>query len=197
MLAGLLLAAPVFVMAVGPGFGTFGREKRPPPQPYTEQVAMPGKPPQQSREIVGAWELQYELDDAPLEDGRTELLVHLIVDLREDGSYMLHYSGRWGGIAGFGARGIVVNEQGSWSLSTDVLLLEPARTGRSEVHDQTAVNQKTIANENHVLIVSRDGKYLHAAGRCAKFQIDPICRTAPNIWYTMRAELGRRWLQRS
>lgn len=195
MFAGLLLAVPVIVMAVGPGFGTFGREKRPPPQPFTDLVVMPGMPPMLPKEVFGAWELQYQLDDAQLEDGRTELLVHLMIDLHEGGSYQLHYSARWGGIVGLGTRGIVVNEQGSWSLSTEVLLLEPSSTGRSEVHDQFVLNQKTIANENHVLIVSRDGKYLHAAGRCAKFQIDPICRTATNIWFTMRAELRTRLLK--
>lgn len=191
-----MVAAMLLVTALGPAFGTFGRENRPPPQPYTELVVMPGKPPIMDKELIGAWELVYRLDDAPLEDGRAELLVHLFLDLREDGSYELNYSARWGGIAGYGARAVTVSEQGSFSRSGEVLLLDPFRTVRSEIQAQVLVSQTPIPDENHVLIVRRDGKYLHVAGRCAKYQIDPICQVTPTIWYSMRSELGRRWLQR-
>jgi hypothetical protein len=191
-----MVAALLLVAGLGPAFGTFGRENRPPPQPYTELVVLPGKPPIMDKELFGAWELTYRLDDAQLEDGRAELLVVLFVNLHEDGSYELDYSARWGGIAGYGARALTVSEQGSFSRSGEVLLLDPSRTIRSEIQAQVMVSQTPIPDENHVLITSRDGKYLHVAGRCAKYQIDPICKATPNIWYSMRSELGRRWLQR-
>jgi hypothetical protein len=191
MVAAMLLAA-----GLGPAFGTFGREDRPPPQPYTELVVLPGKAPILVQELIGGWELVYRLDDAQLEDGRTELSVNLFLQLREDGSYELNYSARWGGIAGYGARMLTVSEEGSFSRSGEVLLLDPARTVRAEIQAQVLVSQTPIPDENHVLIVRRDGKYLHVAGRCARYQIDPICRTTPAIWYSMRSELGRRWLQR-
>ncbi len=191
MVAALLLAA-----GLGPAFGTFGRESRPPPQPYTELVVLPGKPPVMDKELIGAWELVYRLDEGPLEDGRAELRVNLFLDLHEDGSDELNYSARWGGIAGYGARALTVSEQGSFSRSGEVLLLEPARTVRAEIQAQVLVSQAPIPDENHVLIMRRDGKYLHVAGRCARYQIDPICRTTPTIRYSMRSELGRRWLQR-
>ncbi len=157
---------------------------------------LPGKPPIMDKELVGAWELVYRLDDAQLEDGRAELLVNLFIDLREDGSYELNYSARWGGIAGYGARALTVSEQGTYSRSGEVLLLDPSRTVRSEIQAQVVVSQTPIPDENHVLIIRRDGKYLHVAGRCAGYQIDPICRVTPAIWYSMRSELGARWLQR-
>jgi hypothetical protein len=191
-----MIAAMLLVIALGPAFGTFGREKRPPPQPYTELVVLPGKPPIMDKELIGAWELVYRLDDAQLEDGRAELSVHLFLHLHEDGSYELNYSARWGGIAGYGARTLTVSEEGSFSRSGEVLLLEPARTVRAEIQAQVLVSQAPIPDENHVWIVRRDGKYLHVAGRCATYQIDPICRVTPTIWYSMRSELGRRWLQR-
>jgi hypothetical protein len=190
------MVAVLLVAAMGPAFGTFGRENRPPPQPYTELVVMPGKPPIMDKELIGAWELTYRLDDAQLEDGRAALMVILVVNLHEDGSYELDYSARWGGIAGYGARALTVSEQGTFSRSGEVLLLEPARTVRSEIQAQVLVSQAPIADENHVLITRRDGKYLHVAGRCAKYQIDPICKATPNIWFSMRSELGARWLRR-
>ena len=95
-----------------------------------------------------------------------------------------------------GARALTVCEEGSFSRSGEMLLLDPARTVRAEIQSQVVVSQQPIPDENHVLIISRDGKYLHVAGRCAKYQIDPICRATPTIWYSMRSELGRRWLKR-
>lgn len=192
-----MVAAILLVAGLGPAFGTFGRENRPPPQPYTELVTLPGMPPVMDKELFGGWELVYRLDDAALEDGRAELLVNLFIHLHEDGSYELDYSARWGGIAGYGARTLSVSERGSFSRSGEVLLLEPARTVRAEIRSQVLVSQQTIPDENHVLITRRDGKYLHVAGRCAKYQIDPVCRATPTIWYSMRSELGRRWLQRA
>jgi hypothetical protein len=191
-----MVAAMLLVIALGPAFGTLGRETRPPPQPYTELVVLPGKPPVMDQELIGAWELAYRLDDAQLENGRAQLSVNLFIDLHEDGSYELSYSARWGGIAGYGAQALTVSEQGSFSRSGEVLLLESSRTIRSEFQVRVLVSQTPIPDENHVLIVRRDGKSLHVAGRCAKYQIDPICRVTPTIWYSMRSEIGRRWLQR-
>jgi hypothetical protein len=190
------MVAMLLVAAVGPAFGTFGRENRPQPQPYTELVVIPGKPPVMDQELFGAWELVYQLEDAALEGGRADLMVILFINLHEDGTYELEYSARWGGIAGYGARTLSVSEQGAFSRSGEVLLLDPARTVRADIHSQVVVNQQTIADENHVWIIRRDGKYLHVAGRCAKYQIEPICKSAPAIWYTMRSELGTRWLRR-
>jgi len=191
-----MVVAMLLVAGLGPAFGTFGRENRPPPQPYTEMVVLPGKPPIMDEELIGGWELVYRLDDAQLEDGRAELLVNLFLHLHEDGSYELDYSARWGGIAGYGARMLTVSEQGSFSRSGEVLLLDPSHTVRAEIQSTVLVSQQPIPDENHVLIVRREGKYLHVAGRCAKYQIDPICRVTPTIWYSMRSELGRRWFQR-
>lgn len=191
-----MVVAMLLVAGLGPAFGTFGRENRPPPQPYTELVVLPGKPPIMDKELIGGWELVYRLDDAPLEGGRAELLVNLFLHLHEDGSYELDYSARWGGIAGYGARMLTVSEQGSFSRSGEVLLLDPSSTVRAEIQSQVLVSRQSIPDENHVLIVRREGKYLHVAGRCAKYQIDPVCRATPTIWYSMRSEPGRRWLQR-
>ena len=87
-----------------------------------------------------------------------------------------------------------VEETGEYSLSGEVLLLEPRSTERTDIEKNTVARQQVIANENHVWIVRTEKGRLHVAGRCAKYQVDPICRVSANVWFSMDAEVSIRRL---
>ncbi|HEU5135729.1 MAG TPA: hypothetical protein VFU13_11340 [Steroidobacteraceae bacterium] len=161
-----------------------------------EAVTLPGKAPSAPRDVHGAWQFFYTEDDAVLDGGRSHLSVTIVLMLRDDDTYDLLYNARWGGVAiGVGSRDVVVRESGTYSLSGEVLLLEAATTNHSEMENNTAVRQQAIPNENHVLLAHVEKKRLHVVGRCAKYQVDPVCRLAPNVWYSLTSELGRRWFK--
>src|SRR5262245_43642870 len=183
MVTALLLLASLF--------GSAGQDIKPPPQPFSDPVKMPGKPVP-ARSLHGAWRFDYGLEEAPLDSGAARLSVVVVLDLADDGRYALNYLARWGELVGLGGSGISIHEKGVYSLSGEMLILDPATTVRSELKDGTILDDRMVDNEKHVLIAHGDRKRLHLAGRCAKYQVDPVCRTSANIWYTLRPDAGRK-----
>jgi hypothetical protein len=179
------------------------------PQPFDEKVTLPGKIPPSVKSISGSWMFHYQLKNAAIE-GRDEgdLLVSTVLMLREDGTYQLHYHASWnlprsvlGGVVPTvddrgGMKGRNVSETGRFTLSGEVLILEPDRVDYAEIEKNTAVHQQQIENEKHTLVIRLDKARLSVAGRCASWQVDPICRDTPIIWYPMKAQVGTRWLGR-
>jgi hypothetical protein len=205
---GLTLATSVALVAAlgGPFFGMGPGRGSKPPQPFDEQVTLPGKIPPTVKSLAGAWHFVYRLDDATLEGGRTDLMVVHTLMLREDGTYRLLYSARWNlprplpgmptSTGADGMKGRNVQETGHFSLSGEVLLLQPDVVEYADVEHNALVNREVIANESHTLIVRLDKARLAVAGRCASYQIDPVCVKTPIVWYPMKAQLGTRWLGR-
>jgi hypothetical protein len=212
MLMNTLIAASLAAIAAATVFGDVQRDSKP-PQPYNDKVVLPGKVPPTAKSVGGSWQYSYSLHDAPLESGRSDLVVGTVLTLNEDGSYRLHYHARWNfprapiPIPGQvpmplpvpttpsgGLDGVNVSEDGRYVLSGQVLLLEPEATRLANLDNNRVVNERTLENEKHVLIVRLDKTQLAAAGRCASYQVDPVCKTTPLVWYTMKAQLGRRWL---
>jgi hypothetical protein len=207
---GLIIATSVVATALGGPF--FGLARPGPevlPKPFDENVTLPGKIPPSAKSISGSWMFTYQLQNAAVE-GRNEgdLLVSTALMLREDGTYQLHYSARWnlprpvlGGVVPTvdergGMNGRNVSETGRFTLSGEVLILKPDRVDYHEVEKNALVNQQQIENESHTLIIRLNKAHLSVAGRCASWQVDPICRDTPIIWYPMKASLGPRWLGR-
>jgi hypothetical protein len=205
-----LMVGSLVAIAAATVFGDVQRDTKP-PQPYVDKVALPGKIPPSVMSVGGSWQYSYMLSGAPLESGRSDLVVGTVLTLNEDGSYQLHYHARWNlprapiPVPGMpsplpvptssgGLDGVNVSETGRFVLSGQVLLLEPETTRSANVDNNRVVNESAIENEKHVLIVRVDKKDLAVAGRCASYQIDPVCKTTPTVWYTMKAQLGRRWL---
>jgi hypothetical protein len=198
---GLIATSAAVVAAIGgPLFGMFARETKP-PQPFDEDVTLAGKVPPSVKSLSGAWQFNYRLGDAKLEGGSNNLLVVITLMLKEDGTYHLSYLARWNlprGVVPLPIRmdGINVAENGKYSLSGEVLLLEPDGTMFANIEDNMAKPAQSIANENHTWIVRLDKAHLAVAGRCASYQVDPVCRETPLIWYSMNAQIGTRWLGR-
>jgi len=190
------IAATVVAATLVPWFGTATADNNPPPQPYTEKVTLPGGIPADVKGLAGSWQYNYSLKDAVLKEGRRELFVAVTVNLKVDGSYELIYQARWGELGGVISRGLKVQETGKYSLSGEVLLLEPQTTVRTDIKYDSVVKQQAITNENHVWIVRAEKKRLHVAGRCAKYQLDPACHVEPNVWFSLSAEAGVQFIGR-
>jgi hypothetical protein len=206
---GFVIAASVAAAAVfGPFFG-MGARGGTPPKPFDEKVTLPGKIPPTVKSLSGSWSFGYQLDNAAIEGrDKGELVTGTVLTLREDGTYQLHYFARWnlprpalgGAVPTIGnvgeMKGRNVDEEGRFSLSGEVLLLEPSSVGYGDVENNALVNRQQLANENHTLLVRLDKAHLSVAGRCASYQVDPICRDTPLIWFPMKAQVGTRWLGR-
>jgi hypothetical protein len=179
-----------------PIFDRIPRAEQQPPKAYAEGVRLPGKPPPALKDLQGAWQLGYELADAQLSDGNAELIVNMVLQLDADGTYHLSYAARWGNppLRGKDAKGITVDESGTFKLSGDVLLLDPAETMLAELERNKVVRREPTRSEKHVYVVHWESKRIHIAGRCARYQVDPICQDpdVQNVWYTLKGSVGRR-----
>lgn len=199
-MSSLLLAVSVGAAALlGPVFGTVGRGA--PPRPFSgEDAVLPGKPPSNARALRGKWAFGHYQRDVVIEAGRQDALVSgLYLFFNENGTYELHYHARWDLPSGLGSGGsmdgVNADETGHYSVSGDILLLEPKETFYSELKDNAVVNaRQPISNENRAYVVSLDKSRLHIAGRCAKYQVEPVCKEARDVWFVLGAQAGRRWL---
>jgi hypothetical protein len=206
---GFVIATSVAAAAFGQIFAA-GAGRGSPPKPFDDDVTLPGKVPATTKSIVGGWSFFYLLQKATFEGGeQSDATFNTILFLYENGTYRLNYNARWNlprpvvvgnvpvMVGQENTKGRVVNEEGKFSLSGEVLLLEPGTVKYMELQGNTVVSQQTIANENHTLIVRLDkAKRLSVAGRCASYQVDPVCRDTPIVWYPMRAQLGGRYFGR-
>jgi hypothetical protein len=204
--ASLLVAMSVGVAALlGPVFGSAGRG--PPPRPFTgENVTLPGKAPSNASALRGKWAFGHYQRDVVIEAGRQDALMSgLYLFFNENGTYEFHYHARWdlpkpspipiGRGSAASMDGVNVDETGSYSVSGDILLLEPNETLYTEVKDAAVVNpRQSIRNENRAYVVSLDKSRLHIAGRCAQYQVEPVCKEARDVWFVLGAQAGRRWL---
>lgn len=196
---GLVIAGTAVVLAaLGPVFGM--GHSGDPPQRFDEKAALVGKAPGTVKSIAGAWNYQYRQEDAPLEAKTTDLAVTIRLTLGEDGTYQLFYSARWNlpgplnPIPAMEGRNVV--ENGRFSLSGEILLLEPDGTSYTEVKGNRLGEAQHIANQKHALIVRLDKAHLNVAWRCASYQLDPVCKDSRVVWFSMSAPFGPRWLGR-
>lgn len=183
------ILAILAVVPLGQILERIPRAEQEPPKAFAEGVRLPGKPPP-AGSLHGEWKYGYEVADAPLQEGNADLEVSLAVQFDADGNYRLTYDARWGNPPGRGkdARGITIDEIGTYRLSGDVLLLDPAETFRAERVKSKVVSREPAHNEKHVYVVHWESKRIHLAGRCARYQLDPICHDydVENVWYTLR-----------
>ena len=119
-------------------------------------------------------------------DFRVDLLVNMVLQLNEDGSYRLRYTGRWGKKKP--SEGITVDESGTFKLSSDVLILDPIETHKTVLEKNKPVNNYSLGNEKHLFVVHWETKRIHVAGKCAPYQVDPICKDwqVENVWFTLQ-----------
>jgi hypothetical protein len=172
------------------------KDQQQPPRRFVEGVRLPGKPPASLQDLKGEWQIGYEAYDVQTSEGTAEIVVNMAIEFKEDGHYQLVYSANWGNppLKGKDARGITVEESGTYKLSSDVLILDPEQSTRSDMVKRKATNREPIGNEKHVFVVHWETKRIHIAGRCASYQVDPMCldTEVSTVWFTLKGSLGRR-----
>jgi hypothetical protein len=190
------LLALLAVVPLTPIFDKIPRGQQAPPKAFAEGARLPGKPPPAIKDALGAWQLDYSLDDVNFSDGNAELIVNLILKLEENGTYQMVYAARWGNppVRGKDAAGITVDEAGSYKLSGDVLILQPDETMQADIEKNKVMRREPIHSEKHVFVIHWESKRIHLVGRCAVYQVDPICKNPDlsNVWFTLKGSVGRR-----
>jgi len=188
------LLAILVTIPLGDFISKMPKDQQVTPKRFVEGVRLPGKPPEAIKDLEGEWRIGYEAYDVQTSDGTAEIVVNMAIDFDQDGTYRLLYSANWGNppLKGKNARGIAVEEFGKYKLSSDVLILDPEQSTRSDMVKRKANNHEPIGNEKHLFVVHAEGKRIHIAGRCASYQIDPLCldTDVSNVWFPMKSVSG-------
>lgn len=173
-----------------PIFDKIPRSEQAPPKAFEDGGRLPGKPAPELKNAFGSWQMDYSLEDVDIAAGNADLIVHLKLELNQDGSYQMVYAARWGRPPGKGknAGGVNVDETGTYKLTGDVLILESTETMKTDVEKTKAGRREPIKPEKHVFVMHWESKRIHLVGRCAAYQVDPICQNPdlPNVWFTLR-----------
>src|SRR5262245_51634234 len=138
--------------------------------------------------LKGHWLFRHIQPHAKLEVGEQQLVYLIQFEPHDDGTYDLLYQAYWGGTRNKSDprfAGVEVRESGRYSLSSQILLLEAQTTSFTQVNG-SARSEQTIPNENRAYVAKVDKGFLNLAGRCAKYQIEPICREPFDLWYSYR-----------
>lgn len=195
-----LSAIAIALLALLPGCGYYltrmeradSRVERPAPKAIKSDTTLPGHTPPDAKDLAGMWNFGSNEPGARMEHGIEPLLSYgMILKLEADGRYELAYWAAWGGRGANrpGFNGVDVRETGRFSLSGEILLLEPDTTSFAK-KTAGSVDRQSIANERRAYVVRRDKGYLHIAGRCAGYQLEPICREARDVGYALRWGYG-------
>jgi hypothetical protein len=194
------LLAFLVTIPLGDFINKMPKDQQQPPKRFVEGVRLPGKPPASAKDLHGEWQLGYEAYDVQTSEGTAEIIVNMAIDFKPDGNYQLVYSANWGNppLKGKNAVGVTVEESGTYKLSSDVLILDPVESTRSDMVKRKATSREPVENEKHVFVVHWETKRIHLAGRCAVYQVDPLCldTDVSNVWFTLKGSLGRRFFGR-
>src|SRR5687768_8751907 len=92
------LLAILVTLPIGDWLSKLPKEKQQVPKAFVESTRLPGKPPASVKDVLGAWQMDYSVDDVRVEDNDfdVDLVVNMVLQLNEDGSYQLRYKGQWG-----------------------------------------------------------------------------------------------------
>lgn len=164
----------------------------PPPKPFGTNIKqLPGQRIGEFTAIKGQWFHRAAYRNVVIENERIpQVYTGFQLDLQPDGSYTLEYSANWGGVRNssdprFSA--IKVNEKGHFSLSGSILLLRPDVIDLTRDHTGTSTRE-TLANENRGYVARLDkDKVLNIAGPCARYQVEPVCREARSVWFSLKS----------
>lgn len=149
----------------------------------------PGAVPVALSDLGGAWFNRQTIQDAQLEIGGTvPWLFHALwLWLWDDGTYDLVYQTYWGSRANHPQRrAIDVRESGRFSLAGGRLSLEPNVTRQLEVRGGKR-QRRTPNNDPRTYKARVDGGFLNLAGRCATYQVEPVCHRPHDVWFSLRS----------
>jgi len=158
---------------------------------------LPGNVPLDAASLLGSYHLQHQAR-ALQNQGVAPLYTSTInLQLRKDGRYRLDYlvstPTRLPSDPSY--KGIQVAEQGGFSLSNAILLLEPQTTEITRVRNGGIADPKeVIGNERRVYVIRvrtvvrnqsvKNTVAINLVGRCASYQLEPVCSQSKNVWYS-------------
>jgi len=196
LLVGLLIVmtASGCALQLGPrGVRSDPRTSFPDARPYESSQRLPGDVPATPGDVRGAWFFRDVRGGATRDpifgNANASQPFHAIwLWLRDDGTYDLVYQAYMNARARNDPRmsGIDVRESGRFSIAGGRLALEPATTRAVEVTRGNR-SSSTLDNERREYLTRVDGAYLNLAGPCARYQIEPICFEASEVWISLRS----------
>lgn len=174
---------------VGPGRRADIRTDRPPARVFGHSTkTLPGSTITAAKEVQGIWHMSAIEQRPRMEHGVEPFLAYsLYLKLDADLHYELVYSAYWGGRGSNDPRmqAVDVRESGTFSLSGKILLLEPQTTQLAQKRGGK-LEKQTIPNANRGYLAALDGAYLNIAGRCAPYQVEPVCFLGSDVWHSLR-----------
>lgn len=172
-----------------PGRRADPRTARPPATVL--QGPLPGEAVTGSGEVDGIWGMSATENSVRVDEGGPVVPVlyyALYLKIESNGTYELAYQAYWGSrdSSDPNMRAIDVREAGRASFANNRLRLEPQTTTAAERRPGSEITG-AIDNEPREYRVALDGAYLNIAGRCAQYQVEPICRQLRDVWYSLRS----------
>lgn len=189
----LLLAGICFLVAgcslTGLRRRADARTDRPAAQVFgTSTKTLPGNTIAAAKDVKGIWHMSAIEQRPQMEHGVEPFLSYaLYLKLDADQRYELVYSATWGARDSGDPRmrAVDVRESGTFLLAGKVLLLEP-QTTRLTQKRAGKLDKQTMPNVNRPYLAALDGAYLNIAGRCAPYQVEPVCLLRRDVWYSLR-----------
>jgi len=174
--------------------GGFGRRADPAilrPPPEVLQSPLPGEDVAAASEAEGIWSISNTENRVSIEGGPVVPMLYYALHLKieSDGTYELVYQAYWGtrDSSDPNMRAIDVREAGRVSFANRRMRLEPQATTVKERRPGGVEVNGPLANETREYRVALERAYLNLGGRCAQYQVEPICRQPREIWYSLRA----------
>jgi hypothetical protein len=174
---------------LGTGFQT---PQLPQARPYgADGKELPGKRVAAAGDIQRKWHYQETRNNVVVDGVRVPLRVaKLALQLNKDGTYTLDYEVYWG--AGRNdpraqQAGLVAKEQGRYSVSGSILLLE---ADPFEVIEQGRFErkQRAVPAEKRAYIARLESGQLNVAGPCASYQVEAVCERSRTVWFPLASE---------
>lgn len=167
------------------------RTNFPSAQPFEGRAeTLPGETPVAASDLRGTWFFREALRNVQTDiAGRQPYLYYALwIWLRDDGTYDSVYQAYWGTRMSNSpqADGVDVRESGQFSISGGMISLEPATTLGITLRGGNR-ERRTLGNEPRSYHARLDGAYLNLAGRCATYQVEPICDESREVWVSLRS----------
>src|SRR5688572_20480612 len=164
------------------------RTDLPPPKPFKDDMELPGVAPS-LKTLNGMWFGRVLQNEVTMETGHEpRFYASMTLSFFSENKYELRYTAYWGQTRNFTDPrfgGVKVHEEGRFSLAGDIVILEPQTTRHTQRRNGERT-QETINNQKHTYIARVDRSYLNIARRCATYQLEPICKEARNVWFSLR-----------
>src|SRR5690606_38972101 len=154
------------------------RTARPPPAVL--QGPLPGEEVTDADEAAGIWFVSDTEYSVSVEGGPVVPMLYyaIYIKIESDGTYELVSHAYWGtrSCSAPNLRAMDLREAGRVSFANRGMRLEPQPTTATERLPGGVEMSGPLTNETREYRVALEDAYLNLGGRCAKYQVEPICQ---------------------